>query len=378
MRRRALSRMLGGPGSEAVIRERTLPRLGVAIDALRARVRELMPQVRADLEDLTRIPSVSLDSFDQAQVQASAERTAELLRAEPTWTTLLARSWDDGGASFAAAVERAAAEPGHGDVVVLSGLRALALGLGDDGDPAGWTVDRATATSVAPALADAVAARPDAVAEALERAAAGEGQRDRLVLRGLGYASADPDAAVALDRAYRGAAWMPEVEGGYLAVREYGQRLDHALGEFAAQEQAERRMRTTGVITAVTGPAVSAAVAVVSVAGDLDGTWDASADEGQHFSVGTALCEAGGAPGAATGFREVADLLGTPTAPVSPRTDWWGLAADVAPAGRLVLGGLRRGLDGAEKAWDEHLPDLLEAGVGAVDGMTELVDPGSD
>ena len=52
------------------------------IETLRARVRELMPQVRADLEDLTRIPSVSLDSFDQAHVQASAERTAELLRAE--------------------------------------------------------------------------------------------------------------------------------------------------------------------------------------------------------------------------------------------------------------------------------------------------------
>ena len=52
------------------------------IEALRSRVRELMPQVRADLEDLTRIPSVSLDSFDQAHVQASAERTADLLRAE--------------------------------------------------------------------------------------------------------------------------------------------------------------------------------------------------------------------------------------------------------------------------------------------------------
>ncbi len=52
------------------------------IETLRGRVRDLMPQVRADLEDLTRIPSVSLDSFDQAHVQASAERTAELLRGE--------------------------------------------------------------------------------------------------------------------------------------------------------------------------------------------------------------------------------------------------------------------------------------------------------
>ncbi|WP_377645648.1 dipeptidase [Oryzobacter terrae] len=41
-----------------------------------------MPGVRADLEALTRIPSVSLDAFDQAHVEASAEATAALLRAE--------------------------------------------------------------------------------------------------------------------------------------------------------------------------------------------------------------------------------------------------------------------------------------------------------
>jgi acetylornithine deacetylase/succinyl-diaminopimelate desuccinylase-like protein len=52
------------------------------ISALRDRVHELMPQVRADLEALTRIPSVSLDAFDQAHVESSAEAVAELLRAE--------------------------------------------------------------------------------------------------------------------------------------------------------------------------------------------------------------------------------------------------------------------------------------------------------
>src|SRR6476620_8125189 len=41
-----------------------------------------MPGLRKDLEDLTRIPSVSLDAFDQAHVEASAAATAELLRAE--------------------------------------------------------------------------------------------------------------------------------------------------------------------------------------------------------------------------------------------------------------------------------------------------------
>ena len=52
------------------------------ISAVRSRVADLMPQVRADLEALTRIPSVSLDAFDQAHVEASAEATAALLRAE--------------------------------------------------------------------------------------------------------------------------------------------------------------------------------------------------------------------------------------------------------------------------------------------------------
>jgi acetylornithine deacetylase/succinyl-diaminopimelate desuccinylase-like protein len=52
------------------------------ISALKTTVASLMPGVRADLEDLTRIPSVSLDAFDQAHVEASAEATAALLRAE--------------------------------------------------------------------------------------------------------------------------------------------------------------------------------------------------------------------------------------------------------------------------------------------------------
>jgi acetylornithine deacetylase/succinyl-diaminopimelate desuccinylase-like protein len=52
------------------------------IQAIKTTVAELMPGLRSDLEDLTRIPSVSLDAFDQAHVEASAEATAALLRAE--------------------------------------------------------------------------------------------------------------------------------------------------------------------------------------------------------------------------------------------------------------------------------------------------------
>ena len=38
------------------------------IHDLRERVHALMPQVRADLEALTRIPSVSLDAFDRSRI----------------------------------------------------------------------------------------------------------------------------------------------------------------------------------------------------------------------------------------------------------------------------------------------------------------------
>ncbi|SDF91144.1 hypothetical protein SAMN05660662_3800 [Blastococcus aurantiacus] len=280
-------------------------------------------------------------------------QAAELLRAEPTWTHLLARPWDDGGAAFAAAVERATVEPG--DVVMRSGLRALAIGLGDDGDPAGWTVDRVTAASIAPALAEAVAARPEVVAEPLVRTAAGAGEEDRLVLRGLGYLSADPAAADVLDRALDQASAAPAVQAGYLAVREYGQRLDHALHEFAAQEEAVRRDRTTTVLAEVLsfiprrGDELAGLVSALSVVADADGTWDGSEDEGLHFPMSS------DAPGPAAAYQHVAALLGAPIAPESPPVDWVGLATDVMPGG-------------------DRLRDVVEAGVGVMEELRELAE----
>ena len=52
------------------------------LSALQARMAGLMPALRQDLEALTRIPSVSLAAFYQANVEASAQAVAELLRAE--------------------------------------------------------------------------------------------------------------------------------------------------------------------------------------------------------------------------------------------------------------------------------------------------------
>src|SRR6478752_2243579 len=51
-------------------------------DQIRAAVRDVMPSVRADLEALVRIPSVSADPARADDVRRSAEATAELFRAE--------------------------------------------------------------------------------------------------------------------------------------------------------------------------------------------------------------------------------------------------------------------------------------------------------
>lgn len=49
-------------------------------ESIRERVREHFPQIRSDLEDLVRIPSVSAAAFDQVGVERSALAVAQLLR----------------------------------------------------------------------------------------------------------------------------------------------------------------------------------------------------------------------------------------------------------------------------------------------------------
>jgi acetylornithine deacetylase/succinyl-diaminopimelate desuccinylase-like protein len=63
---------------------RALPRASGSVEpdvrALRARVARVLPGVRADLEAMVRIPSVSAPAFNQVEVERSAEFVAGLLR----------------------------------------------------------------------------------------------------------------------------------------------------------------------------------------------------------------------------------------------------------------------------------------------------------
>jgi cysteinylglycine-S-conjugate dipeptidase len=68
---------------DVVTKDALTPDLDPArLSALQARVAELQPALRQDLEALARIPSVSLAAFDQAHVEVSAQAVAGLLRAE--------------------------------------------------------------------------------------------------------------------------------------------------------------------------------------------------------------------------------------------------------------------------------------------------------
>ncbi|MGL4743635.1 MAG: dipeptidase [Dermatophilaceae bacterium] len=84
------------------------------LEVLRARVRDLMPRLRTDLEALTRIPSVSLDGFDQTHVEASAQATMALLRAEGLDVEIVR----EGGRP--AVIGRAAGPPGSPTVMLYA------------------------------------------------------------------------------------------------------------------------------------------------------------------------------------------------------------------------------------------------------------------
>ncbi|RBY80231.1 hypothetical protein DQ239_03935 [Blastococcus sp. TF02-09] len=331
-----------------------------------------------------------IEVLDRLARPDGGAQAAELLGGEPTWSHLLSRQWEDDGAAFAAVVDRAAAEPGSdGEIAVRSGLRALGIGLADDGDPARWSVDRTTAASIAPALADAVAARPELIAEPMVRAAACDGHADQVVLRGLGYLTTDPAAAAALDRGVADAAARADaapaavLAAGYAAVREYGVRLEYALTEFEAQERAQYRAHFVDLVQDALeltkrGEALVPVLSGLAVVADLDGTWDPSVDEGRHVSMEVAVRTAGGSPEAQSAYAGVMGVVGDPTAPVSPPTDWQGLALDSLPGGDRVRALLRRTGDGVGPARDDRWSDIVETGFGEVVEIFEDDDPDSE
>ncbi len=100
-----------------------------SVDQIRAAVREVMPSVRADLEALVRIPSVSADPARADDVRRSAEATAALFRAEGFEDTQILTA--AGGAP--AVVARKPAPAGAPTVLLYAHHDVQPVG-----DPADW------------------------------------------------------------------------------------------------------------------------------------------------------------------------------------------------------------------------------------------------
>ncbi|GAA1915097.1 dipeptidase [Nocardioides lentus] len=86
------------------------------VETLRARLAEQMPRLRADLEDLVRIESVSADPARAGEVRRSAEATAALLRGEGIEDVRIVAA--DGGAP--AVIARRPGPPGAPTVLLYA------------------------------------------------------------------------------------------------------------------------------------------------------------------------------------------------------------------------------------------------------------------
>lgn len=294
---------------------------------------------------------------------------AELLADREIWDTVLARFWGDGGESLRSVLALASAETGpNGDATVRAGLEALGAGLAD-GDPDGWTVSRGTAAAVAPALGAAVAQHVTVATDVLALGVDGElDGRAGDTLRGLGYLTLDEGAARTIGAALQNwvrvqpvpvevtCAPLPPpavvIPSAFLAVREYGQRLDYALHGFEEKAHAESKAVgwdwTVGLafqvrkLAPVAGFGLGVVEGYAEMALGYDGRWDNGRDNGMHFDGNDAAAAVLGevpvdpaigavfAGQARTVFDRTAEALGRPTPPEPPEFDALGPVKDAA------------------------------------------------
>lgn len=107
------------------------------VEDLRAAAAAAFPALRADLEALVRIPSVSNSAFDQAQVAASADAVARLLRSVGmTEVQILTATHPDGRPGAPAVVARRPGPVGAPTVLLYAHHDVQ-----PPGDPADWSTE---------------------------------------------------------------------------------------------------------------------------------------------------------------------------------------------------------------------------------------------
>jgi len=295
--------------------------------------------------------------------------SAVLLDDAGAWGALLGRpfpTYAGGGAGLRAVVGQALAATGpDGDTATRAGLQAVGAGL-TGGDPAQWSAHWTTAEALRAPLVAAAARRPALVADVVLATAdlrCLEGGEDT-ALRGLGYLSIDQGASAVLGNALArwahqqpaGAVLRAEqvpvaafAVGSFVAVREYGQRLAHALHGVRLEEEAEARASNwawaVDVLTAPLGGRLTGFANFVDPfaahALDSDGTWDNGPDTGLVWNRADAAAAAARelqppdpaatAVGAVTGYDRTTHALGLPLPPTPPRWSWQRALVQGAP-----------------------------------------------
>ena len=269
----------------------------------------------------------------------------------------------------------------------MTGLGVLGAGL-SDGIPDGWDVDRLTLAAVAPAFGAAVGRHAALAAGLLTEAADGrELSGPAEPADGLGVLTCDatlpgrwwpdsssgPTASRWLQRA-GGSPVGPAVAGlaGFVAAREYGQRLAYALHGFEARGRAAERQIDWAWYVALPADLVPGIGGrsrrlepFAAHAMGADGTWENGVDRGARYTPDAAAAITSGqltagqralAPEldqqARAAYLATATRLGAPVPPVSPVWDATGPLLDGGPG----LDDVERLRSNAKRALLRHLP----------------------
>jgi hypothetical protein len=291
---------------------------------------------------------------DAVVEQGAARAAADLMSDDDAWTVVLSRFWNDPAlrdslVTTVADAPREAARPALG-----AGLVALGTGL-EDGDPDDWAFVEERITEAAPVLATALLRHPDVLAQPLTRAATGTADPGSVrALRGLAVTVAldegtDPEHRGAVgDRIARAlshphpsalpveaGAGAVAVPAAFVAVRQHGARLAHAMEQHRRRDEAEAKAHLwdwtlgLGFTGAGLAPGLGVPVAVAeTVVTDVlgaDGSYTPGRDRRLHHRLPEAVAAAdlgrrgsahpAAAREAALAYARTLDVLGTPAAP---------------------------------------------------------------
>jgi hypothetical protein len=291
---------------------------------------------------------------DAVVEQRAARAAADLMSDDDAWTVVLSRFWND-PALRDSLVTTVADAPGEAARPALgAGLAALGTGL-EDGDPDDWAFVEERIPEVAPVLATALLRHPDVLARPLTGAATGTADPGSVrALRGLAVTVAldegtDPERrgavgdriARALSHPHPGAlpvaagAAAVAVPAAFVAVREHGARLAHAMEQHRRRDEAEARAYlwdwTLGL--GFTGAGLAPGLGVpVAIAGTVltdvlgaDGSYTLGRDRRLHHRLPEAVAAAdlarsgsahvATAREAALAYARTLVALGTPAVP---------------------------------------------------------------